>query len=112
MKKNLLLFTTVMLVLTLSINGMGATFITAPSNPIVPAKTSSTVESEKAKALIARLNEIKEMDKSSLSASEKKELRKETRSIKKQLKSASNGIYLSTAAIIIILLLVLLIVIL
>jgi hypothetical protein len=55
-----------------------------------------------------RLEEIKEMDKSSLNSSEKKELRKEVREIKADLKSTGNGVYLSVGAIIIIILLLIL----
>lgn len=63
------------------------------------------VDSEKSEALLARLNEIKMMDKSSLTSSDKKQLRIEARSIKKALKANSGGIYLSAGAIIIIILL-------
>ncbi|MGB5417894.1 hypothetical protein [Algibacter sp.] len=61
---------------------------------------------EEIKALIDRLNIIKEMDKSTLSRVEKKELRKEVRAIKKTVKASGNGIYISSGAIIIILLLI------
>ncbi len=78
------------------------------------------------KNLVDRLGEIKEMDISELNASEKKELRKEVRSISKELKAYGKadsearanaeataqgtqaGIYISGTAIIIILLLILL----
>jgi len=59
------------------------------------------------KMMVDRVNEIKEMDRSNLSRSEKKELRKELRTIKKDLKKRDGrGIYISTGAIIIILLLI------
>ncbi len=45
------------------------------------------------------------MDKSDLKHSEKKVLRKEVRSIEKQLKQNNGGVYLSVGAIIIIILL-------
>lgn len=60
------------------------------------------------KTMLNRLNEIKEMDKSDLSSSEKKELRTEVKTIKKNLKSSGNGVYLSVGAIIIIVLLLIL----
>jgi hypothetical protein len=59
------------------------------------------------KAMLLRLDEIKAMDKSSLTRSEKKALRKEVRSIKAAL-AENRGIYLSFAAIIIIILLLVL----
>jgi hypothetical protein len=58
------------------------------------------------KVMVDRLNEIKEMDKSSLTRTERKELRKEVRSIKKEIKSSGSGLYISTGAVIIILLLI------
>lgn len=58
--------------------------------------------------MLDRLEEIKDMDKSSLKSSEKKELRKEVRAIKQNLKSSGHGIYLSVGAIIIIILLLIL----
>jgi hypothetical protein len=51
------------------------------------------------------LNEIKNIDKSTLSKTEKKELKVELRDIKKEMKSSTNGVYLSVGAIIIIILL-------
>ena len=51
------------------------------------------------------MNEIKAMDKSSLNSSEKKDLRMELKSMKKEMKHAQNGVYLSVGAIIIIILL-------
>ncbi|HZW65152.1 MAG TPA: hypothetical protein VFF23_05655, partial [Hanamia sp.] len=53
-----------------------------------------------------RLIEIRDMDKSSLSRADKKELRKEVKSLKKE--AATQGIYLSIGAIIIIILLLIL----
>lgn len=59
-------------------------------------------------ALNARLAEINEMDKSALSGSEKRALRKEVRTIKSELKTLNGGIYLSVGAIILIVLLLIL----
>ncbi|KAA5827910.1 hypothetical protein FPF71_03455 [Algibacter amylolyticus] len=61
---------------------------------------------EEIKIMLDRLNEIKSIEKSSLSRLEKKELRKEVRAIKKSIKASGNGIYISSGAIIIILLLI------
>jgi hypothetical protein len=57
----------------------------------------------------ARVSEIKEMDKSSLSRSERKAVRKELRDMKKESKEMKGGVYLSVGAIIIIILLLILI---
>lgn len=58
--------------------------------------------------LIDRLNEIKSMDRSGMSPSEKKALRKEIREIDKELKKISGGVYISAGALIVILILLLL----
>lgn len=77
-----------------------------------PASTTPTTEkpvaSAEATQLLRRLDEIKAMDKSELSKSQKKELRKEVKGIKKELRAVGGGVYLSTAAIIIIALLLIL----
>ncbi|PTB97522.1 hypothetical protein C9994_02665 [Marivirga lumbricoides] len=66
------------------------------------------IESAEVKLLLTRLDEIRNMDKSDMSSSEKKELRKEVRSIKRELKATGGGIYLSAGALIIIILLLIL----
>jgi len=70
----------------------------------IPPSTKM-VESIEANALLARLVEIKEMDKSKLTSSEKSVLRKEVRQTKQKLNHIGGGVYLSVGAIIIILLL-------
>ena len=58
----------------------------------------------------ARVKEIKAMDRSQLTSSERKELRKELVSMKKEAKAATGGgVYLSVGAIIIIILVLILI---
>ncbi|MEP7322154.1 MAG: hypothetical protein ABI761_09550 [Saprospiraceae bacterium] len=78
--------------------------IAANSNP-APATSTIPVESAQTKVFETRIAEIKAMDKSKLNASEKKQLRKELRSMKKAL---TGGVYLSAGAIIIIVLLLIL----
>ncbi len=56
--------------------------------------------------MLDRLEEIKDMDKSSLKSTERKELRAEVREIKSTLRATGNGLYISSGAIIIILLLI------
>lgn len=75
-----------------------------------PGTTEEPTKKEAARAeqLMQRLQEIKNLSKQSLSQTEKKELRKEVKSIRQELKAANNGIYLSVGAIIIIILLLIL----
>ncbi|MBK6998144.1 MAG: hypothetical protein IPH31_25925 [Lewinellaceae bacterium] len=77
--------------------------ISATTNP-VPLFVSITtgLEPTKSDILLSRLNEIKAMDKSTLSSVEKKALRTETKSINKELRATNSGVYLSTGAIILI----------
>ena len=77
------------------------------NKPVTPIENAAS--NAHAESLINRLNEIKDMDKSDMSRSEKRELRKEVKAIKADLKSSGNGIYLSVGAIIIVILLLILI---
>nr|NQU90410.1 hypothetical protein [Bacteroidota bacterium] len=67
-----------------------------PAEPAIPAE---------AKALLLRLDEIKAKDMPKLEASEKKELRKEVKSIKHELRTIGGGVYLSGGALILIIIL-------
>jgi hypothetical protein len=92
--------------------------IQANSEKSKASVTSTTMISSKAarsEAAEVRLNEIKAMDMSTLSSSEKKELRKEVRAIKSESKANSKyvegghgGIYLSAGAVIMLILLLIL----
>ncbi len=66
------------------------------------------VESEEAKVMLARIDAIKAMDKSDMTRAEKKELRKEVRTIKSNMADLGGGVYLSAGGIIIILLILIL----
>jgi hypothetical protein len=81
-----------------------------PESSSNPEATTEITSSDAIYSLLDRLDEIKAMDKSVMSPAEKRELRKEVRSIKKELKELGAGGYIITvaAAIIIVLLLILL----
>ena len=72
-------------------------------------KAPETEMSMEAKVLMDRLEEIKSMDKSNMTSSEKKELRQEVKQIRSEMKELGGGVYLSAGALIIILLLLILI---
>lgn len=81
------------------------------SNETKPAATHnpSAENAARVEVLSHRLEEIKAMDINSLSRKEKRELRKEVRSIEKELKQTNaGGVYISVGGIIIILLLLIL----
>jgi uncharacterized membrane protein affecting hemolysin expression len=86
---------------------------------VMPAKLKADINTHDAPRSIttaaqqeiieSRLIEINAMDKSNLTRSEKKELKKEVNAIQKEMKTLGNGIYISAgAAIIIIILLIIL----
>lgn len=80
-----------------------AAFSATSSTPIpVPTTVSKSVDPAKSEKLTARLSEIKAIDKTGLNFSEKRVLRKETRSIKRELKQLSGGVYVSVGALILI----------
>lgn len=79
--------------------------------PLAKEKVATMTEAEKKarfEEIKARVYEIKAMDKSTLTKSERKALRHELRDLKKQA-AAVQGIYLSVGAVIIIILLLILI---
>lgn len=83
-----------------------------PSKSAAAEKTAVTANTAEmpadVKVMFNRLEEIKAMDKSDLSRSEKKELRKEVKAIKAELQTKGHGVYLSVGAVIIIVLLLIL----
>lgn len=85
----------------------------ATSSAIVPASSvtnsAAGTDEPRAQQLLQRLEDIKGMNKSELTRVDKKNLRKEVRDIKKEMKAMSGGVYLSVGAIIIVILLLILI---
>ena len=85
--------------------------ISSQINASVPdslAINKAKTEQLQATAMIHRLEEIKNLDKSNLSRAERKQLRAEVKAIKSGLSLSGNGVYLSIGAIIIIILLLIL----
>lgn len=99
-------FYLMMMVMSLSI--VPNQVFASEKNPSITATNPPKEVPAEVKVMLNRLDEIKAMDKSELSSVEKKELRKEVRTIKKELKASGNGIYLSVGAIIIVILLLIL----
>ena len=85
------------------------------ASPAVMAKESKSAEiplteqqQARLKIIENRVLEIKNMDKSSLTRQEKKDVRKELLEMKKEAKAVGGGVYLSVGAVIIIILLLIL----
>jgi hypothetical protein len=92
-----------------------ATTVTSNATNLAPnaVTTSATADNEAVKKanlvrIKARIEEIKDMDKSTLTSADRKELRKELRVLGKEARN-NGGVYLSVGAIIIIILLLILI---
>ena len=104
MKKTI--FIAILMIFTL---GISTTFA---ENKNPKSKTEVTTEqklsSEEITRLTNRVKEIYNMDKSKMTFTEKRELRKEVKEIKKTMKADGVVIYLSSAAIVIIILLIIL----
>lgn len=96
-----------LMIMIVSLSVFPTTMLANEKNSVAIETTSKEVPAE-IQLKLDRLEEIKDMDKSDLSRSEKKELRKEVKEIKADLKSSGNGLYLSVGAIIIIILLLIL----
>ena len=97
-----------LLIIIISLSVLPTTVLAKTTEPTAITNDAKEVPAE-IKVLYNRLEEIKGMDKSNLTSSDKKALRKEVRAIKSTLKSSGNGVYLSIGAIIIIILILILI---
>jgi hypothetical protein len=98
--KKLTLYAMILLVSMSSITTLSAT----EKDSIVATATTKEVTADVSK-LLTRLDEINAMDKTALNRLQKKELRKEVRVIKSELKEKRHGVYISVGAFIIIILL-------
>ena len=78
-------------------------------NPGVPASTENKLSETEVARLTKRVEEIRSMDKSTLSATEKRELRKELKGIKEKVKRDGRYIYISVGTLLVIILILLLI---
>lgn len=67
--------------------------------------TESTMTPAELQVLMDRLEEIKGMDRTSLTKAEKKDLRIELRDTKEEIKRNSGGVYLSVGALILVIVL-------
>jgi hypothetical protein len=100
--------TFILLLMTLLLVAFPSTVVAAENAPLHTTTPPPTEMPAEVRVMLDRLEEIKDLDKSSLSSAEKKELRKEVRTIKKDVRASGNGLYISSGAIIIILLLIIL----
>jgi hypothetical protein len=86
---------------------LGIAFITPVFAREAPVTKTEVPKEVRARQIETRLIEIRNMDKTNLNRAEKKDLRKEVKSLRREARRG--GIYLSVGAIIIIILLLILI---
>lgn len=99
----------VTLMLAISFLSLIPTITKAESGKNATDKVEMTAENKlKEQKIMSRLEEIKALDKTNMTHAEKKELRKEVKTLKTNLAQLSGGVYLSVGAIIIIVLLLIL----
>lgn len=104
MKKNIVKISVVLMVI------LGAPTLGMSSNDgVKKATTTKTEMTNTSTVLMERLREIKKMDIAAMDREEKKALRNEVKSIKKEMKRQGGGIYISVGAAIIIVLLLIII---
>ena len=101
MKKLIVSIMTIVSLLTFSPQqSMAAREATPTSTPV-----SNPAAAARVNAMVNRLHEIDAMDKSNMSSSEKRVLRKEVRSIKRDIKRDSGGVYISVGVLLLIIIL-------
>ncbi|MEO6693399.1 MAG: hypothetical protein ABIO44_13725 [Saprospiraceae bacterium] len=80
----------------------------ATENVAFPPKKESKLSTEELTRLTNRVEEIRNMDKSNLTTKEKRELKKELKSIKKNVKKSGGYVYIGAGTLVLIIILVLL----
>lgn len=92
--------------------GVSSAFAAEPEKKSREDKTTPNTENrlteDEINRITSRVEEIKAMDKSELTASEKKELRKELKGMKEMVKADGGYLYIGAGTILVIILLVIL----
>jgi Flp pilus assembly protein TadB len=81
----------------------------ATENSATIAKTENKLSSEEVALLTARVDEINSMDKSDMTTMEKRDLRKEKKDIKENVRKDGGVIYVSVGTVLLIVLIIILI---
>lgn len=105
MKKTI--FIAIMMIFTLSATTAfaGKTDVKATA----PVASENTLSAEEISKMKNRVEEINDMDKSEMSAPEKRELRKESKGIKKSVRRSDGVIYIGGSTLLLIIIILLLI---
>jgi peptidoglycan hydrolase CwlO-like protein len=85
------------------------TSVAAKENSTVLAKADKKLSADELAVMTARVEEIRNMDKSNMTATEKRELRKESKAIKENVNKDGGVIYISVGTVLLIVLIIILI---
>lgn len=105
MKKTI--FIALMMIFTLGATTTFASKSDLKSN--APVATENKLSAEEVSRLNSRVEEIRKMDKSDMTVSEKRELRKESKSIKENVRKSGEVIYISGGTLLLIILIIILV---
>lgn len=105
MKKTI--FIAIMMIFTLGATTTFASNSDLKSN--APAATENKLSSEEVNNMKTRFEEIRKMDKSDMTVSEKRELRNESKSIKENVRKSGGVIYIGTGTLLLIIIIILLV---
>jgi hypothetical protein len=105
MKKTL--FIALMMIFTLGATTAFASKTDLKSN--APTATENKLSAEEVSRLNNRIEEIRKMDKSDMTVSEKRELRKESKSIKENVRKSGEVIYIGGSTLLLIIIIILLV---
>jgi hypothetical protein len=78
-------------------------------NPVVPEKTENKLSEEEMSRLTKRVEEIRDMDKTNMTVKEKREMRKELKGIKENVRKGGGYVYIGTGTLLLIILIIILI---
>ena len=78
---------------------------TKKENPVLPVKSENKLSEEELSRLRKRVEEIRDMDKTNLTGTEKRELKKEVKGIKKEVRHDGGTIYIGTGTLVLIIIL-------
>lgn len=81
----------------------------AEAKTVAPLATENKLSAEEVSRMNKRVEEIRSMDKSEMTGSEKRELRKESKGIKENVRRSGEVIYISGGTLLIIILIIILI---
>jgi Cu/Ag efflux protein CusF len=80
----------------------------AKDNPAIPGKKENRLSDEEISHLTKRVEEIRDMDKTNMTVKEKREMRKELKEIKENVKRGG-GIYIGVGTLLLIIIIILLV---